>query len=59
MTINQLIVETEQKKQDIIDMINSIDNSNYIGKHRIEELDYDLGQIEMYLSELYELYDKN
>ena len=48
-------VGTEERDQ-IIDTINELDTSTYFDREEAECLDYDLGQIEMEISEYY---DKN
>jgi hypothetical protein len=41
----------EESRDQIIDIINELDTGNYFDRYRMEELDYDLGQIEMEISE--------
>ena len=41
----------EETRDQIIDNINELDTSNYFGRYAAEELDYDLGQIEIEISQ--------
>ena len=50
------IVDLEEERDQIIDTINELDSSTYFDREEAECLDYDLGQIEMEISEYY---DKN
>lgn len=50
------IVDLEEERDQIIDTINELDTSTYFDREEAECLDYDLGQIEMEISEYY---DKN
>ena len=43
----------EETRDQIIDSINELDTSNYFDRYAAEELDYDLGQIEIEISEYY------
>ena len=54
--VENTIENLEETRDQIIDEINTLDTSSYFGRNAAEELDYDLGQIEM---EIAEHYDKN
>ena len=43
----------EETRDQIINEINALDTSSYFGRNAAEELDYDLGQIEIEISEHY------
>ena len=51
--IDTTIANLEEVRDNIIATINSLDTNNYFDRHIAEELDYDLGQIEMEISEYY------
>ena len=54
--VENTIETLEETRDQIIDEINNLDTSSYFGRIAAEELDYDLGQIEI---EIAEHYDKN
>ena len=54
--VENTIETLEETRDQIIDEINNLDTSSYFGRITAEELDYDLGQIEI---EIVEHYDKN
>ena len=52
MTDNDTTIAILEESRDlIIDIMAELDTANYFDMHRAEELDYDLGQIEMEISE--------